>query len=385
MLTLSILPSHNSSADPTAPASDDVILPRTPPTEDHADARSTLTTVDRQPQGAHRLRAGHPAPSRAVREVRRSSRRLDISRSAWDIGAGRPLTADLHAVGVVTTTTVTETWLAWSAHRSSSVILRIPRRRPLTRLAADRLIAERDALAAAGGEGFAPLLGDHLDRPLPLLVLGHLPGAALSSLFGTGFDGTGGGRRRIVDAVTDVARALAVLHDGGRAHLDLDPDRIVLGPSGAVVTAADAALAVGVDPLRFYRGDRRFFTAPEQLRGHPAAAAMDVFALGALLYRALGTRTGAPGSVFRNVGPGRTALRPLSELAPDTPNSIVELVERMMDPQPQGRPSAVEAAEALAEPDHPLPVPPAPGAEGTGAPPARCEPPVGAATDTGSD
>ena len=84
----------------------------------------------------------------------------------------------------------------------------------------------------------------------------------------------------------DLARTLTYLHRLGHAHLDLSPTVVKNTPEGTIIVDLKYALPIGDEQVRFYDLHRRGAIAPEQLRGEPAAAAMDVYALGALLFQA---------------------------------------------------------------------------------------------------
>lgn len=140
---------------------------------------------------------------------------------------------------------------------------------------------------------------------------------------------------------TRVADALAAAHAGGIVHRDVKPSNVILTPEGVpklvdfgVAKAADHGLtATGATP------GTAAYMSPEQTRGEEVDARSDVWSAGVVLYEMLtGERP------FAADGEGATIYRirndeprPVRELRPDAPGSVVAVVERCLAKDPERR------------------------------------------------
>lgn len=127
--------------------------------------------------------------------------------------------------------------------------------------------------------------------------------------------------------VRQIAQALDALHQGGWIHGDVKPENVMVGASGHV-TLVDLGFATRVHTVakHHYRGTPAY-SAPEALSGEMAAIpAMDVFSLGRMLWQWM-TRT---------LPVTQTMLEP-----------VAELVEKMVSPDPDQRPSADAISKQL--------------------------------------
>ncbi|MEP6593765.1 MAG: serine/threonine-protein kinase, partial [Acidobacteriota bacterium] len=170
----------------------------------------------------------------------------------------------------------------------------------------------------------------------------------------------------VVSAAHELAAALACAHGRGIIHRDVKPENVIRGTDGRL-KMLDFGLAVDGAPAGADHPDRvehrltepgmlvgtPGYMAPEQLRGEPADARSDVFALGVLLYEyACGVH---PFQARDSLGVAARVLEhdpvPIASLRPEVPAAVAAAIERCLRKRPAERwPSAVELALALAAP-----------------------------------
>jgi hypothetical protein len=155
-------------------------------------------------------------------------------------------------------------------------------------------------------------------------------------------------RLGLLDAVIDVARALAYAHELGVVHRDLKAENVMLGPWGEVqvvdwglarvLQEADPGLrALAEDPEAGRVVGTPAYMSPEQASGLPADARADVWALGMVLREVLTgerpwERTTAPELVMAAVREGRVPVLP-----PEVPPELAAVVRRATAPAPGDR------------------------------------------------
>jgi serine/threonine protein kinase len=93
-----------------------------------------------------------------------------------------------------------------------------------------------------------------------------------------------------IDILRQIARALDVAHDARLVHRDVKPQNILLAEDGHPYLAdfgvAKGPQTHGLTATGGFVGSLNY-AAPEQILGHPATAAGDVYALTAVLYQCL--------------------------------------------------------------------------------------------------
>ncbi|WP_109488657.1 serine/threonine-protein kinase [Occallatibacter savannae] len=153
-------------------------------------------------------------------------------------------------------------------------------------------------------------------------------------------------------------RALAAAHAAGILHRDIKPENIILRTDG-VLKMLDFGLARLDGPVRIEPdltgssgtisgtlSGTLLYMSPEILRGETATSASDVFSLGALLYELWTGRHPFAGDTPLDVFEAIECREVLaaSALRAGIPAEIDELLLRMLDRDPAGRPRAEEAS-----------------------------------------
>ncbi|MEC8423511.1 MAG: serine/threonine-protein kinase, partial [Myxococcota bacterium] len=200
------------------------------------------------------------------------------------------------------------------------------------------LAQEARLLAILAGRGVADVI-DH-DEDGQWLALRLLPGPTLTDW------SHGRSVVEVVEAIASLAGTLTALHDAGYVHGDVKPDNVMMGPRDSPCLI-DLGLAVRPPGVHGFHGT--FGAAsPEQLRGEPATPASDIYALGALTVRALtGRRPFPPQRAAQALLPSDQLPMGPAMLREDIPDALDGLVCRMLDRQPERRPTGAGLAQAL--------------------------------------
>ncbi|MGY1832401.1 serine/threonine-protein kinase [Geodermatophilus sp. SYSU D01180] len=231
------------------------------------------------------------------------------------------------------------------------------------RAGTSRFRREARALAALDHPHVVSVFDVGVDAAAAWLVMPLLPGPDLQALLGRD------GPLPVPDVTRygrQAAEALAAAHAAGIVHRDVKPANLVLAADGScvLVDLGIARLAdggPGAAPLTgtgLVLGSTPFL-APEVVAGAPAGREADLYGLGATLFTLL---TGRPPFEADGVAVLAQHLHaPVPSavpLRPDTPAAVDRLLGRMLAKDPAARPTAAEAAAALAgAPDAPGPAP----------------------------
>jgi len=163
-----------------------------------------------------------------------------------------------------------------------------------------------------------------------------------------------------VSVLRDVARALAYAHEHGVVHRDIKPDNVLM--SGGSATVTDFGIAKAISAARAVESSSNLtqmgtsigtptYMAPEQAAADPSTDhRADIYSFGCLAYELL---TGRP--PFAAMSPHKLLAahmgeRPqaISELRPDTPPMLADLVTQCLEKDPDARPQgAADVARLL--------------------------------------
>ena len=160
----------------------------------------------------------------------------------------------------------------------------------------------------------------------------------------------------VVRVLYHVGEALDYAHGEGVVHRDIKAVNILRSGTHALVTdfgvakALDASMSgLGMSQTGMAIGTPAYM-APEQLSGDPAADhRIDIYAVGLLAYELLKGRSrfATTPTIVLPAGPSQE-LQPLTEVRPDVPRSLSELIMRCLSKEPDDRPAtARELLNAL--------------------------------------
>ncbi|MCM8746264.1 serine/threonine protein kinase [Thermomicrobium sp. CFH 73360] len=211
-----------------------------------------------------------------------------------------------------------------------------------------RFAREARAAAAVSHPNVVQLYDAGRDGELRYLVLEWVDGGDLAHLI----------RERAplpvdeaVRLALDVLNGLAAIHRAGIVHRDVKPANVLLDRHGrakltdfGIARRADEPTLTGpVDLL-----GTAAYVAPERIRGQPATAASDLYAVGVLLYELLTGRLPFPGQTPDELLAQHlhTTPVPLRRWRRDIPPALEQVVRRALVKEPELRYRSAEAMAA---------------------------------------
>jgi serine/threonine protein kinase len=231
----------------------------------------------------------------------------------------------------------------------------LPRSRSADSSALERFYREAKAIAALDHPNVVRAYDLDQEGDLHFLVMEYVDGVSLQDLvkaYGP-FDVP-----RAVHYLYQAAKGLQHAFSVGLIHRDIKPANLLVNRAG-LVKLLDLGLA------RFFLDEQDILTrkydekvlgtadylAPEQaIDSHVVDIRADIYSLGATFYFALAGRPPFPeGTVAQKLIWHQTKMpEPISQLRPDVPREVAELLQRMLAKKPQDRPQTPEeVAQAL--------------------------------------
>lgn len=178
----------------------------------------------------------------------------------------------------------------------------------------------------------------HEDQPFAFYSLQFIDGADISAVAGASL-------QDILGPIGLVADALRYAHARGIVHRDIKASNILLDRNGAPYLGDfGVAAAVGDEAT----GGATIAQSPQSLDAEPAQPADDIFALGGLIYELVaGNSPYSSAATQRDIR--QVVPAPLEAASGEpVPDALRDLVARMLDKDPLGRPDAKQVAESLA-------------------------------------
>ncbi|HYT68765.1 MAG TPA: protein kinase [Vicinamibacterales bacterium] len=215
-----------------------------------------------------------------------------------------------------------------------------------------RLEQEARAAAALNAPGIVAIhdigTADEAGKPVMYVVMELLEGESLRGRLDEGPVPP----RKAAEFASQIAAALAVAHARGIVHRDLKPENLFITKDGRIkildfgLAKAEAAAAVGSIATAVAGTAAGTvlgtvgYMAPEQVRGEPADARSDIFALGATLYEMLaGRRAFSRASAVETMNAILNEDPP--EIAPEVsaviPGALQAILSRCLEKRPEDR------------------------------------------------
>ncbi len=190
---------------------------------------------------------------------------------------------------------------------------------------------------------------DFGEQRTPYIVMEFVPGEDLSTWLEKSPD-----LGAIAHVFAQIADALSGVHGQGLIHRDLKPENIRVTPEGQAKLmdfglAKNLESSVAITRVGAVVGTV-LYMAPEQCRGAEIDYRADLYALGALMYRAFTGQPPFPGESLAQVilAHIQQAPRPPRQLRSDLPESLEALILSLLAKHPLDRPqTAVAVRDAL--------------------------------------
>jgi predicted Ser/Thr protein kinase len=188
----------------------------------------------------------------------------------------------------------------------------------------------------------APVLDSYTDGPEPWLAVSYVPGPSLSSAV---YEHGVLPLRTVLQLTAGIAEALQTIHAAGVIHRDLKPSNVLLASDGprvidfGIARAADTTALTGTD----VRLGTPAYMAPEQAMGGEVTPALDLFALGLVMYFA------ATGRHPFGDGASQALLYRIVSNEPDLsacPEELRGIVAACLAKDPAARPTPAQLIEA---------------------------------------
>ncbi len=156
-----------------------------------------------------------------------------------------------------------------------------------------------------------------------------------------------------VRTVHHIARALDALHRADLVHRDIKPSNVMLDAERDIACLTDFGLARGGDYSALTRPGQMLGTidylSPEQIRGEPPTPAVDIYALGCVVFECLAGQPPFAGRGMMQVCFAHLEEAPADPCAgrSDVPAGLGEIVNQALAKAPEERPPTATAYATL--------------------------------------
>jgi tetratricopeptide (TPR) repeat protein len=223
-------------------------------------------------------------------------------------------------------------------------------------LSVSRFEREIQTAAALQQANIVPVLSAGDTDGLPFYTMPFVDGESLRARLARGPLAV----TEVIGVLRDVSKALAYAHRQGVVHRDIKPDNVLLSEGTAVVT--DFGIAKAISAARTSAPGATLtqvgtsigtpaYMAPEQAAGDPGVDhRADIYSLGAMAYELLAGRPVFPDRTAQRMLAAHMSEppRPITDLRPDVPAPLAELVMRCLAKEPTARPqNATDIARVL--------------------------------------
>ncbi|MEU7451657.1 serine/threonine-protein kinase [Streptosporangium roseum] len=207
--------------------------------------------------------------------------------------------------------------------------------------ARERFLREAEITRRVAAFCTARVIDAGIARDRPYLVSEYVRGPSLDELITHDGPRTGGGLDRL--AITTLT-ALAAIHRAGIVHRDFKPSNVIMGQEGPVVIDFGIARVLGHSTTRSGLMGTPAYLSPEQLNGHRAGTASDVFAWAATMVYAATGHPAFPGVIPAAVISAIVTREP--DLA-GVPDQLRPLLTACLAKDPAARPGVADLFTAL--------------------------------------
>ncbi|MBX3201389.1 MAG: AAA family ATPase [Labilithrix sp.] len=158
-----------------------------------------------------------------------------------------------------------------------------------------------------------------------------------------------GAEPRLRSAIEQLRRVLSFLHARGYVHRDLKPSNVRVRADGRLVLL-DFGLATRIGDVEERFVGTTAYAAPEQARREPVTAAVDAYALGAIVHELIVGRPPFPGSGMQVLLDKQVRPPPdIRSVVPTVPEDLAALVDGWLEPDPSARAPVADVGSARGE------------------------------------